>query len=204
MSINGPIQSLLVPSIPPAPRSSSTSAAPNWGTQGSSSRYRSYWPALFWASANHFSSVTPYSSSRNWTSNPPSALASGMIFSLNGVRPPSANAPMMTLPPAACAVDAEPPNVVSSARPAPLCSSSLRFKCRWKGWLSLILLSSLVRCPMHHGRTRRVEETRVSGVECHADGRADRRSKSSACAYREPLAADTQINKCLITHWLDG
>src|SRR5882724_7994707 len=110
----------------------------------------SYWPAAFLASANHFSSVTPYSSSRNWTSKPPSALASGMIFSLKGTSPPSAKAPMMTLPPAACARGAMPVKAVASARPAPPCRMVRRpIGRRNVGVFVIVVLPGLLACDPH-------------------------------------------------------
>ena len=52
----------------------------------------------------------------------PFSFASGMIFCLNGVSPPSAKAPMMTFLPAALAGTGKPSvvrAVVASARPTP-------------------------------------------------------------------------------------
>src|ERR1700676_377713 len=133
----------------------------------------------------------------------PCCFASGMIFSLNGVMPPSAKAPMMTLPPAARAGEVAPPSAVIRASPALPWRSFLRLNCRRRGWLSVMLQVSLVRCPMHHGGTRRVEEARVCGIECHADGRADRRNETSRGADGEPLVADAQIDQRLVAHRLD-
>ncbi len=163
----------------------------------------SYWPAPLWASANHFSSVTPYSSSRNSMSKPASDLASGMIFSLNGVRPPSANAPMMTLPPAPSRCEARSrAGGEAGASPAPPAGASATE--RQPEAINVSHRSPpFVGCTMHHGGTGRVEEARVRGIEGRAEGRADRCGEPALGADGEPLVADAHVDEGLVAHRLD-
>src|SRR5262245_658623 len=206
MAISDAIQSGSDPATPPAPRSSSTSAAPKCGTQGSSSRYTSYWPALFWASANHFSRVTPYSSSRNWMSKPASDLASGMIFCLKGVRAPSAKAPMMTLPPAALTVGGAArvaTSVDPMARRALVLRSLRRFSLRCSNSRVFILVSSLSYIPMHDGRARGIEKAGVVGIEGDSDGRADGGTEPARRPGRQLLLAEADHDQRLVAHRLD-
>src|SRR4051812_36734648 len=133
----------------------------------------------------------------------PASLASGMIFCLNGVRPPSAKAPMITFLPAVLAATGRP-NAVraveASARPIPPLSTERRVSLLM---LDCVISLSITVDPMDGRQAGGIEEACIRHIESEPDVGAHRAPEVAACTDRNIAAADADIDQGLVAHRFD-